>query len=260
MQSDFAFQSIYDLGPLLSEHPVKASTRWGGAILSVLFLGIAAASLLFGATSVLSHVSTDVSAALSSACIPAILGAATLGLGGWCLYGTWNNWGQAVAVFERGFAFTRGGEARSIPWTDVTAVWQSITKHYTNGIYTGTTHRYTVQLSDDTRYKLDDKFKDIEALGSAIQKNVTQALYPKYVAALKAGSRLEFGPLALDYNKLYSGKKELAWDEIKSIRVRGGSVSVKKDKGWFSWCNSSVPQIPNFFIFYALLKNFTTVE
>jgi hypothetical protein len=80
------------------------------------------------------------------------------------------------------------------------------------------------------------------------------------VAALKAGSRLEFGPLALDYNKLYAGKKELAWDEIKSIRVRGGSVSVKNEKGWFQWARSSVPQIPNFFIFYALLKNFTTVE
>ncbi len=48
------------------------------------------------------------------------------------------------------------------------AVWQSIAKHYTSGIYTGTSHLYTVQLSDDTRYRLDDKFNAVEGLGSAV--------------------------------------------------------------------------------------------
>jgi len=260
MQSDSAFQSVYDLGSQVSEHPIKPLNRWGGMVLGVVLTGIGVAALLFGATSALSEFASGAGSALLAACIPGMVGLAALGLGGWTLFAAWKNWGQAAALFERGFAFARGDEVRSIPWTDVTAVWQSIVKHYTNGIYTGTSHRYTVQLADDTRYVLDDKFKDVEALGSAIQKNVTQALYPKYVAALKAGSRLEFGPLAMDYNKLYAGKKELAWDEIKSIRVRGGAVSVKKDKGWFQWARTSVPQIPNFYIFYALLKNFTAVE
>jgi hypothetical protein len=228
--------------------------------LGILFTGIGAAALLYGGVSAFSQLSTDAARALGSLCIPALIGAGSLALGGWNLYSTWNNWGQAAAVFERGFAFARAGEVRSVPWSDVAAVWQSITKHYTNGIYTGTSHLYTVRLSDDTRYKLNDKFKDVEALGSAVQKNVTQALYPKYVAALKAGSRIEFGPLAMDYNNLYAGKKEISWNEVQSIRVRGGAVSVKKDKGWFAWTNSRVPQIPNFFVFYALLKNFTTVE
>jgi hypothetical protein len=260
MQSDSTFQSVYDLGSLVSEHPVKRLTLWGGAALGILFTGIGVASLLFGAVSALSGLASDAARALGSLCIPGLIGAGSLALGGWCLYSAWKNWGQAAAVFDRGFAFARSGDARAIPWGDVAVVWQSITKHYTNGIYTGTKHLYTVRLSDDTTYKLDDKFKDIEALGSAVQKNVTQALYPKYAAALKAGSRIEFGPLAMDYNNLYAGKKVLPWNEVKSIRVRGGAVSVKKDKGWFAWTNSSVPQIPNFFVFYALLKNFTTVE
>jgi hypothetical protein len=260
MQSDSPFQSVYDLGPDQSEHPVKGLHRWGGAILGVFLTGTGVASLLYGANSALPELPRGAVVALATACIPGMIGAVTLGLGGWCLYRAWNNWGQAVAVFERGIAFARGSEVRSIPWEEVTAVWQSIAKHHTYGIYTGTSHCYTVQLNDDTRYKLDDKYREVEALGSVIQKNVTQALYPKYVAALKAGSRLEFGPLALDYNKLYSGKKELAWDEVQSIRIRGGAVSVKNEKGWFQWANSSVPQIPNFFIFYALLKNFTKVE
>ena len=115
-------------------------------------------------------------------------------------------------------------------------------------------------VADDTKYKFDDKYKAVEDLGKAIQTHVSNALYPKYVSALKAGSRLEFGPLALDQNKIYSGNKELTWDEVKSIRIQSGFISVKKDKGWFRWAGARVPQIPNFFIFYALLKNFTAVE
>jgi hypothetical protein len=260
MQSESPFQSVYDLGSLVSEHPVKWTHRWGNAAVGVALVGIGIGCLLFGAVNALPSLSGGSAEVLGTACILSLAGLGALALGGWCLFAAVKNWEQAVALFERGFAFAGSGGARSIPWEEVTAVWQSIVKHYTNGIYTGTSHRYTVQLSDDTRYILNDKFQAVETLGSAVQKSVTQALYPKYVAALKAGSRLEFGPLALDYNKLYAGKKELAWDEIKSIRVRGGAVSVKKDKGWFRWANSSVPQIPNFYIFYALLKNFTAVE
>jgi hypothetical protein len=260
MQSDSPFQSVYDLGSLESEHPIKGLHRWGGLALGVFLTGTGIAALLCGVTSAIPEFSRGAAYALTAACIPGMIGAVSLGLGGWCLYAAWKNWGQAVAVFDRGFAFAHTGEPRSIPWGDVAEVWQSVTKHYTNGIYTGTSHLYTVRLNDDTRYKLNDKFKDIEALGSAIQKNVTQALYPKYVAALKAGSRIEFGPLAMDYDKLYAGKKEISWNEVQSIRVRGGAVSVKKDKAWFAWTDSRVPQIPNFFVFFALLKNFTTVE
>jgi len=260
MKSGSPFLSVFELGVQQSEHPVKLLNKWGSAILGVLLVGVGIAAFLVGALGAVSELSRDVGSALGVACLPGLVSLATLGLGVWCLYAAWNNWGSAVAVFDRGLVVARWEDVRQIPWEEVTAVWQSITKHYTNGIYTGTTHKYTVQLTDDTKYKLDDKYKDIEPLGKAIQTNVTNALYPKYVAALKAGSRLEFGPLALDYNKLYSGKKELAWDDVKSVRIQGGYISVKKEKGWIRWAGASVPQIPNFFIFYALMKEFSLVE
>lgn len=260
MASGSPFLSIFELGAEQSEHPVKLLNKWGTAILGVLLVGAGIAAFLVGLIGALSEISKDFGSALGTACLPGIIALAALALGGWCLYAAWNNWGSAAAVFDRGLAVAHFEDVRQIPWAEINAVWQEITKHYTNGIYTGTTHKYTVQLPDDTKYKFDDKYKDVETLGKAIQTNVTNALYPKYVAALKAGSRLEFGPLALDYNKIYSGKKELTWDDVKSVRVQGGYISVKKDKGWFKWAGASVPQIPNFFIFYALLKNFTSVE
>ncbi len=260
MTSGSPFLSVFELGPEESEHPVKLFNKLGGGILGALFVGGGIAALIVGATGAIQVFPQGLGDALGTACLPGLIALACLGIGGWCLYTAWNNWGAAVAVFDRGLAVARWDDVRQIEWDEVTAVWQAITKHYTSGIYTGTTHRYTVQLIDDTKYIWDDKYKDIETLGKAVQSKVSNALYPKYVAALKAGSRLEFGPLALDYNKLYSGKKELNWDDVKSVKIQGGFVSVKKDKGWFRWAGASVPQIPNFFILYALLKEFSLVE
>ena len=246
MPSASPFLTCFELGTEKSEHPIKAWNKWGNLVLGVLLTGAGIAALLL---------------AVMGAGIAMFLAfLMCMGLGGWCLWSTWNDWGQAVAVFDRGIAVARGEDVREIPWEEVAAVFQSITRHYTYGIHTRTTYLYTVQLADDTKYKFDNRFKDVEALGKAIQTAVSNALYPKYIAALKAGSRLEFGPLALDYNKLYSGKKELNWDEVKSVKIQGGYVSVKKDKGWLRWASAGVPQIPNFFILYALLKEFGLVE
>ncbi|GEM_PF-3586153 len=246
MPSASPFLTCFELGVEKSEHPVKSVNRWGNLILGVLLTGAGIAALLL----------TVMGAGLTMG----LAFLACLGLGGWCLWSAWNDWNQAVAIFDRGIAVAQGEDVRQIPWEEVTAVWQAITRHHTYGIHTRTTYLYSIQLADDTIYKFDDKYKDIEALGKAIQTNVTNTLYPKYIAALKAGSRLEFGPLALDYNKLYAGKKELNWDEVKSVKIQGGYVSIKKDKGWFRWTNVGVPQIPNFFILYALLKEFGLVE
>jgi hypothetical protein len=260
MTSGSPFLNVFELGPEESVHPVKLFHKLGSGILGVLFVGGGIAALIIGALGASQASAQGLGNALGSGCVPGLIALACLGVGGWCLFTAWNNWGSAVAVFDAGLAVARWEDVRQIPWEEVTAVWQAITKHYTNGIYTGTSHKYTVQLVDDTKYTWDDKYKDIETLGKAIQSKVTNTLYPKYVAALKAGSRLEFGPLALDYNKLYSGKKELSWDEVKSVKIQGGFISVKKEKGWLRWAGASVPQIPNFFILYALLKEFSLVE
>lgn len=260
MSAGSPFLNCFELGVEKSEHPITAWHKWGNLITGVLLAGSGLAALLYGALSAIGAASAGLSGIVNAVLAPGIIFLVCLLLGGWCLFSAVKNWGAGVAVFDRGFAVAHGDDARQIPWEDVTAVWQSVTKHYTNGIYTGTTHLYTVHLADDTQYKFDNKYKGVEALGKALQINVTNTLYPKYIAALKAGSRLEFGPLALDLNKLYAGKKEINWDEVKSVKIQGGFVQIKKEKGWFRWSTAGVPQIPNFFILYALLKEFKLVE
>lgn len=184
-----------------------------------------------------------------------------VGLGGaWWLFDTWRNWKLAAALYDKGFALQNQQGVHTIPWTDVKYVWQAITKHYRNGIYTGTTHIYTIVTNTDQKFVLNDQLKKVEELGSAIQQNVSEVLWPQYVQALQNNQRLTFGPLALDAKGLYSGNKALTWEEIKAIKIHQGTISVKKEKGWFSWATVTVPQIPNFLIFWNLVSRFAKTE
>jgi hypothetical protein len=98
----------------------------------------------------------------------------------------------------------------------------------------------------------------VEELGNQVQKGTAACCFP--LAAIQNGQRVTFGPLALDLKGLYSGKKELTWQEIKGVKIAQGVISIKKEKGWFNWATVTVPQIPNFWIFYELIGRFATVE
>ena len=195
-----------------------------------------------------------------AALLPLRLAGGALMAGALIVYNVWRNWPLRAALYENGFAhFDRKG-LKQVRWEQIEAVWQRVTKHYTNGVYTGTTHHYTVQAQNGVKLVLDDQLAKVEDLGNAIQAGAAKSLWPKYVAALQAGQRLVFGPLALDANGLYASKKALQWKDIKAIRIARGIISIKKEGGWFNWASATVPQIPNFYIFYELVARFTKVE
>jgi Family of unknown function (DUF6585) len=249
-----------ELGMPRSEHPLKTLPAWSDCIAGILLTGVGIAAVFSVLSNVIRGITPGFGSILLLVFIPGMVAMAGSACGVWLLNRAWKNWGQTVAIFDRGFAIARGDELRQVPWDEVAAVWQSVVKHAANGIVTGTTHTYTIQLTDDTRFTLDEKYRDIEELGKAIQINVTNNFYPRYRAALESGSRLEFGPIALDLQKLYAGKKSLLWNDMQSIRFHGGWIYAKRNQEWQPWANIGVSQIPNFFIFYLLLKNFITVE
>lgn len=182
------------------------------------------------------------------------------GAGLWQIWRAFSDRGLVVGLYENGVAHHAANNLRQVRWDQVDAIFQNVTRHYRNGIYTGTTHVYTVLTRERERLVFDDRLKDVEQLGSQLQQAISNVLYPAYVTALNNGQKVQFGPLALDRERLYAGNKNLAWSEIKAIKLQAGQIQVKKEGGWFNWSTASVPQIPNFFVFYQLIRNFATVE
>ena len=85
-------------------------------------------------------------------------------LAGW---GAYVNWSKGVAVCERGFAYNDRKGLQVWRWEDVVSMRSAITRHYTNGIYTGTTHVYTLFNRQDQRVVLSDSLGKVEELAQA---------------------------------------------------------------------------------------------
>lgn len=256
------FVSVIGLGNLKAEYNDAGRGRWIRVIIGVLCL-LAVPALLATAAFVFydTYNNSGLIFAERNVVLPLLGALGAFILGASLLISQWRNWRLAAALYENGLAYQSRTGIQQVAWSDVSAVWQRITRHYTNGIYTGTTHNYTIQTNTGQKIVLDDRLgKKVEELGKAVQTAVSNSLYPQYVNAIKNGQRVDFGPLALDNQKLYAGKKELRWDEIKAVKINKGTISVQKDKGWFSWASVTVPQVPNFFIFYELVRAYTKIE
>jgi hypothetical protein len=258
------FASVMGLGPLKTEHPAnKTSARFnlGCGIVSLIavpILLVLSAYLFFDVYSRFGPARIDDKT--FDIFWPLGAAALALALGAWLIFDYWRNRGLAAALYEQGLAYHDRNGLKQVRWDQVDAVWQAITKHYRNGVYTGTTHLYTIQAQGGDRIVLDDKLTKVEELGSAIQQNVASALFPRYVNAITQGQRVTFGPLAIDREGIYSGNKSLTWNEIKAIKLDKGNISIKKEGGWFNWASASVPQIPNFYIFYELIGRLSKWE
>ncbi len=256
------FTAVVGLGAFKSDHSPTKRSRWLNTIIFGLLVAagpvllVIAAFVAYDAYNRHGLSKVDDSGFL----LPLICGGIAIPLGLYGLYSAWRNWPLAAALYDNGFAYNDRNGLKQVRWDNVEAVWQNITKHYRNGIYTGTIYLYTVQTKDKQKIVLDNKFSKIADLGNAIVTGSTSALFPRYAQALQQGQRLTFGPLAIDPQGLYAGSKSLQWSEIKGIKIQKGTISVKKEGKWLNWATATVPQIPNFLIFYNLVGKFTKVE
>jgi Family of unknown function (DUF6585) len=165
------------------------------------------------------------------------------------IYSSWH-----VYIYTEGFAFARGSKVDAFRWDQVDAIWQSITRRYVNGIYTGTTYKYTIRGIDSRQVVLTNRITDIAKLGGIISDMITRVKLPEMVAAFRAGSTLSFSTLSVNSQGVSNGKELVSWDQIKKIEVNNGTVTVKKEGKWLSWSSVQVSKIPNFFIFMALVN------
>jgi len=256
------FASVIGLGTFKGEYKNTGRGRVVRVIIGVLLLLATPALLIVGVfVAYNTYNNQGLYAVPGNVAVPVLFALIALVLGASMVISAWRNWNVAAALYENGVAYQTRTGVQQVSWSDVTAVWQRITRHYTNGVYTGTTHVYTIQTNTGQKIVLDDRLgKQIEELGGAVQRGTATALYPRYWQSLQNGQRLDFGPLGMDNQKIYAGKKELRWDEIKAVKINKGVISVQKDKAWLNWSTVAVPQVPNFLIFYDLVGRFTKIE
>ncbi|MCC9309514.1 hypothetical protein LN042_20935 [Kitasatospora sp. RB6PN24] len=168
-----------------------------------------------------------------------------------------NSEGRELRFYERGVAVveTGGATMKAFRWDDA-SVLQNITKHYRNGVYTHTSYLYTLSGPGGETARVKGGtiggFEAPDTWGTEIQQQVTAVQLPPALATIQAGLTLEFGPFAVNAERLSAGGKSVAWSEVQEIRTNKGYLSIKQQGRWLNMTTKAVSQIPNFFVFRTL--------
>jgi hypothetical protein len=256
------FVGVYGLGAPLGVYPVGVSNRWVSAILGVLLIGGAGLVAIYGIYDAYVQVAKYGPVMFSKTITaPLIIAGFLLLFGILAGVNAYQSWNKLVVTYEKGLAYSDNKGVQSWGWHEVELFFASITKHYRNGIYVGTTYLYTLQKADGSRIKLDNKFKKIETLGQFIGQKVAPLQYDKLLQKLRSGQTVVLGPIAISKDNISIGKKCYPWSEVEQVGIQKGYVSIKKKNGgWFSGATSPVSAIPNLDALFAIVNQLAKVK
>lgn len=190
----------------------------------------------------------------------ALIGVVLIGLGLWILYLAIHSRDLGVWLFSDGIAYRDGGQTRVMHWDDIGWVWQQVTKHYYNGIPTGTTHKYTLQLLDGDKFTLNQGLERIGELGEHVQNEVFRRQFPKAAQAYNSGQELNFGKLRISRAGISNGKETLPWEQVKGIKLANGQIVVSRQGKWLAWAGMGAHEVPNLFILLELISQIVGIQ
>lgn len=263
MQPPAAFSSmVIGLGAPKRYFPIKNINRVGSLVACIIFLGGSVLVLGYGIYITFLAYQKHGPAMIDDKLVtPAIIAVVLFLLGlaaGWSAYASWN---KGVAVYERGFAARDRKGLQTWRWEELVSLTSAVTRHYTNGIYSGTTHLYTLVNRQNTRLVLNDGYEKVEELAQAIEQGTFPLLYEQLAAQYNSGQTLAFGPVAVSKAGIAVGKKTYPWTEVKEVSIHQGVLKVsKKDGGWFSGASAAASVIPNLGVLLSLINQVVGIK
>ncbi len=257
-----AFKSVFGFGAPITVHPIRKRRRWGSMIAVVIFLGGAVLAFAYATINTfLRWQKYGPAVVISSLTGPLILALVFFTIG---LIATWSAYAgskKAAVLYSEGIAYRDRKGLRTWRWSDIAAINAAVTKHYTNGIYTGTTHVYTFTNKNGECFTINDAIHDVEKLAGNIRQNIFPLLYQGNADAYNNGQPCTFGPVVIVKSGIQIGKKQYAWDEVEQVGMRSGVLSVKKkDGGWFSGASATAASIPNLEVLLSMIDQIVGIK
>jgi len=257
------FASVMGLGTVQQVYPLRKTNKWGNVVAAVVLLGGAAAVLVGGLWYTYDQWQHLGPAIVGRTIIPVLLLTVILfALGAWAAWAAYSNWKRAAVLYMNGLAYSDRKGVQAWRWDEVASLTSAVTKHYTNGIYTGTTHTYTLLKNDGSRIVLGDTISNVEELSNRIREKIFPLLYKRYADAYNSGQRVLFGPVAISKSEgLQVGKKAYPWDQVEKIAIHQGFIKIsKRDGGWFSGANVAASTIPNVELLISIVDQVVGVK
>lgn len=262
-QTPDAFSEVLGYGAPTSMYSAKKGSRWGAILVVFLLFSGAGAGLLWGAYNAYSrYLKFGPAIVITSLTGPWILAGVLFLIGLVVSWSTFRNWKKSAVVYQNGMAYRDRKGLRTWGWDEFSSMTSAVTKHYTNGIYTGTTHVYKLMKRDGEKLVLNDTIAKVEDLATEIRQNIFPLLYDNYAQAYNEGKNCAFGPVKLSKNDgIQVGKKVYPWEDVEQVAIQKGKLSVKKKGGgWLSGASATAAAIPNLEVMLSIIDQVVGLE
>jgi hypothetical protein len=250
------FSNLMGTGTPVEVYRAKTSTI-ANSLLAVIFILGSGVSLVFALSIVWDRWGRYYPPAIFKAILPWLIGSvATFGISLLILWRLYNNRKKAAVTYTNGFAYSDRKGVRFWRWDQVQDVTANVVRHYTYGIYTRTTHTYTIQKSSGEKLLLDDSLMAIESFYSHLENNTLQQRYQRMADTYNNGNSVTFGPVTIGKKTgIQIGKKSYPWEDIEEVAIHKGVLSIKKKNGgWFSGATASAGMIPNLQVLLSIIN------
>lgn len=262
LQLPEAFAPVLGLGAPKAWFPIKPRRRVGNLVMFFLLLGGACLLFFYGLYDTYLAYEQHGPAMIDDILIfPTLIAVILFVLGALAGWSAYTNWNKSVAVYEKGFVLSNRKGVQSWVWEDVVSFTAAVTRHYTNGIYTGTTHIYTLVDKRGERLVLGDAFKEVEQLAELVEQSIFPLLYDRAASQYNSGQTLVYGPVAISKAGIVIGKKTYPWTDVQQVSIQHGILRVsKKDGGWFSGASAAASTIPNLRVLLSMIDQVIGVK
>jgi len=244
-QEAYYYANMYQVGSPVTTYRVRFRSSIIFGILCLLLAGLIAGVILFA------DPTFDPAVWLASLIfiVPCLAGAAYFLVVYPLIYRSWRIYAGAD-----GFIFLKGSKAVGCRWDQVAFVWQRIVRTYTNGIYTGTSFKFTIRRTDGVEIILDGTIHNGMQLGTQLQREATRHLTPLSLAAIEAGQTLPFGPLSASWQGLNTIRGVLPWNTIQEVNTKRGMLWIhQRGQNRARWYGG-VDKIPNLYVFFNVVN------
>jgi hypothetical protein len=249
-------EEVYQMGQPITVFKPHVWRQGFGIVFGFVMIGGGAAAIIIGIILALAHRAGFRPGYLLWVPVGGLL----VFLGTLLVVHTLRNLTLRVAIFPDGLVRIRHRAVDIYYWDEIEKVYQQVTNHYYNGVYTGTSYVYRVHRNDGQKVVFNDQVKNVQNLGDLIQQEVMRCLLPRAFARYQEGKPVTFGKITVEQEGLTYNNAFLPWREVQSVKLAQGMLVVNQEGKWLSWCKVSVASIPNLFVLLALIDNIVGVE
>lgn len=160
-----------------------------------------------------------------------------------------------ILVGSDGLCYKRGNRQDVIYWYEVDQVWQSLFGEGSLAF-----DRYVVQLASGRKYLFGNSIQDVRRLGRMVAHEAAHRQLPRVAEQYKQGEEITFGLLFVGQAGIRKGNKHITWQQVKEFDIKRGYVVIEKKDESRPWLLVPVSNVPNFFVFTALVHYALTNE